>query len=174
MDTSNTATLASENLNPFRVKPFSTSMKPPSAEDADFDNSIFASWARLLWCERCGARGIRKERKLGSNPGDAASHSRARRRSPVLTIARGTTRRSRMCRRCCRARPTAAGQWTVTLHGLSVNRKKVNWPSTMNEALPGKNVVHPDTNMMLPGAILCRGAESDRAADTDAEPRSLI
>ncbi|KAJ7222427.1 aspartic peptidase domain-containing protein [Mycena pura] len=49
--------------------------------------------------------------------------------------------------------PVNSGAWTVTLDGLSVNGKKISWPSTMEEAPPGKNIVHLDTgttNIMVP------------------------
>ncbi|KAJ6572010.1 aspartic peptidase domain-containing protein [Mycena capillaripes] len=49
--------------------------------------------------------------------------------------------------------PLNSGAWTVTLDGLSVGGKKIKWPSTMEEAPAGKNIVHLDTgttNIMMP------------------------
>ncbi|KAJ7253669.1 aspartic peptidase domain-containing protein [Mycena haematopus] len=49
--------------------------------------------------------------------------------------------------------PVNSGAWTVTLDGLSVGGKKINWPSTMQQAPAGKNIVHLDTgttNVMIP------------------------
>ncbi|KAF7297291.1 Six-hairpin glycosidase [Mycena indigotica] len=49
--------------------------------------------------------------------------------------------------------PVGSGAWTVTLDGLSINGKKINWPSTMRQAPAGKNIVHLDTgttNIMMP------------------------
>jgi hypothetical protein len=41
--------------------------------------------------------------------------------------------------------PVNSGAWTVTLDGLSVGGKKIDWPSTMEVAPAGKNIVHLDT-----------------------------
>ncbi|KAF8217792.1 aspartic peptidase domain-containing protein [Mycena galopus ATCC 62051] len=49
--------------------------------------------------------------------------------------------------------PVNSGAWTVTLDGLSVGGKKIDWPSTMEQAPAGKNIVHLDTgttNIMMP------------------------
>ncbi|KAF7307770.1 Six-hairpin glycosidase [Mycena kentingensis (nom. inval.)] len=49
--------------------------------------------------------------------------------------------------------PVGSGAWTVTLDGLSINGKKISWPSTMRAAPTGKNIVHLDTgttNIMMP------------------------
>jgi hypothetical protein len=45
--------------------------------------------------------------------------------------------------------PVNSGAWTVTLDGLSINGKKISWPSTMAEAPAGKNIVHLDTGYDL-------------------------
>jgi len=49
--------------------------------------------------------------------------------------------------------PVNSGAWTVTLDGLSVGGKKIDWPSTMEVAPAGKNIVHLDTgttNILMP------------------------
>ncbi|KAJ7056849.1 aspartic peptidase domain-containing protein [Mycena amicta] len=49
--------------------------------------------------------------------------------------------------------PVGSSGWRVTLDGLSINGKKINWPSTMAQAPAGKNIVHLDTgttNIMMP------------------------
>lgn len=45
--------------------------------------------------------------------------------------------------------PLNSGAWTVTLDGLSVGGKKISWPSTMEQAPAGKNIVHLDTGYVL-------------------------
>jgi len=53
--------------------------------------------------------------------------------------------------------PVNSGAWTVTLDALKVGGKKIDWPSTMEQAPAGKNIVHLDTgttNIMMPSEIV--------------------